>query len=162
MPPFARRKSAVAKAGGRPMSPGAGRPIKFTAPEGWEVGRPSPFLKARFSKTAGDQKAQISVSSLPAAANKWLPNAVRWAGQVGLSSLDETKLTELTEVVTLDGVEGSLIRLVPDEGKGGNATVAAMVKKGSNAWFFKLTGDRDLVTQNDEVLVEFMKTVELP
>ena len=79
-----------------------------------------------------------------------------------MSSLDEAKLSELTEVVTLDGVEGKLIRLVPDEGKGDKATIAAMVKKGANAWFFKLTGDRDLVTQNDTVLVEFMKTVSLP
>ncbi|MDA8563873.1 hypothetical protein N9L06_05410 [Mariniblastus sp.] len=162
MPPFARGGNGM----GRPKNsapPETGiSKITFTPPEGWELGKPSPFLKARFSKTAGEQTAQISVSSLPAAANKWLPNAARWAGQVGLDPADETKLTELTEAVSVDGVDGKLIRLIPDVKEGAKATIAVMVPKGSNAWFFKLTGDRDLVDQNDQVLVEFMKTVKLP
>ena len=162
MPPFAR---AGGPASGRPNSPlknSAGNKISFTAPDGWEPGKPSPFLKARFSKTDEDQTAQISVSSLPASANKWVPNAVRWAGQVGMSSMDETALTEVTESVTVDGQEGKLIRLIPDDAKQEKATIAAMVKKGSDAWFFKLTGDRELVGQNDQVLVDFLKTVKLP
>ena len=164
MPPFA-KKRPFAKPSGNANSlklKSASNQIKFTAPEGWQAGQPSPFLKARFSRTDADQTVQISVSSLPAAANKWIPNAKRWAGQVGMDSLDDTKLTELTEAVSVDGVDGKLIRLIPEADEGDKATIATMVVKGSNAWFFKLTGDRDLVTQSDQVLVEFMKTVKLP
>lgn len=177
--PFAQGGGRSAQSGGRSTQSG-GRPnqgggpsnaaklaatsskIEFTAPEGWQPGKPSPFLKARFSRMDGDQSAQISVSSLPAAANKWLPNVKRWVGQVGLDSLDETELAELTEAITVDGEEGKLVRLVPEEEGLEKATIAVMVKKDSNAWFFKLTGDRDMVKDSDQVLVDFLKTVTLP
>lgn len=158
MPPFARGGM-----GAKPKKPkSASGKIQFAAPKGWQEGKPSPFLKARFSRTDGDKTAQISVSALPAAANKWIPNATRWAGQVGMESLDKTKINELTEAVTVDGVEGKLIRLMPENEEGAKATIAAMVAKGSNAWFFKLTGDHDLVSQSDQALIEFMKTIKLP
>jgi len=153
MPPFA-RGGGGAKA---KMPKLASSKIQFTAPKDWQVGQPSPFLKARFSHTDGDKTVQISVSALPAAANKWIPNATRWAGQVGMGSLEQTKLAELTEPVTVDGVEGKLVRLIPEVEDGAKATIAAMVAKDSNAWFFKLTGDRDLVSESDQVLVDFMK-----
>jgi len=79
-----------------------------------------------------------------------------------MGSLEQTKLAELTEPVTVDGVEGKLVRLIPEVEDGAKATIAAMVAKDSNAWFFKLTGDRDLVSESDQVLVDFMKTVKLP
>ena len=119
-------------------------------------------MKARFSRTEGEQTAQISVSSLPAAANKWLPNAARWAAQVGLDPANETKLLELTEAVTVDGVDGKLIRLIPEDKEGAKATIAVMIPKGPNAWFLKLTGDRGLVNRSEQVFDEFMKTVKLP
>ncbi len=140
----------------------AGNKIDFTEPEGWQRGKPSPFLKARLTRSDGERSAQISVSSLPAAANKWLPNVKRWAGQVGMDSLNEQELAELTEVVTVDGEEGMLVRLVPEDKAREKGTIAAMVKKGANAWFFKLTGDREMVRDSDQVLVEFLKTVTLP
>jgi hypothetical protein len=157
MPPFAR-------AGGtsQTASDSAGGKVRYVVPEGWQAGRPSPFLKARFSRTEGEQSAQISVSSLPAAANKWLPNAKRWAGQVGMSSLSESELAERTSEITVDEHEGKLIRLVPEEAKQENATIAVMVKKGANAWFFKLTGDRKIVDASDEALMDFLGTVKLP
>ena len=162
MPPFAGGGNRMERPRNSPRPETGNNKITFTAPDGWKPGKPSPFLKARFTKTDGEQTAQISVSSLPAAANKWLPNAARWAGQVGLDSADETKLTDLTEAVTVDGVDGKLIRLIPEGKKGAKATIATMIPKGSNAWFFKLTGDRDVVNRSEQVLVEFMKTVKLP
>ena len=156
MPPFAGGRANALNAGS------AGSKISFTAPEGWKPGQPSPFLKARFTQTDGDKSAQISVSSLPAAANEWLPNVIRWAGQLGMSSLGETELDELTESITVDGQAGKLVRLVPEEKEADKATIAAMVKKGSNAWFFKLTGDREMVKESDQVLIDFLKTVKLP
>lgn len=169
MPPFARsggrpvNQTQAKPSQTKPSSAGtAGGQAAFAAPEGWEPGKPSPFLKARFSKTDGERKAQISVSSLPASANKWEPNVARWAGQVGMSALDQSEIGKLTETVTVDGHEGKLIRLIPQEAEQATATVAAMVKKGSEAWFFKLTGDRKLVSESDSVLLDFMKDATLP
>lgn len=162
MAPFARMGNRMGSSDSSARPKKANGDIVFTAPDGWERGEPSPFLKARFSKTDGDQTAQISVSSLPAAANKWLPNAARWAAQVGLDPTNEAKLIGLTEAVTVDGVDGKLIRLIPEDEEGTKATIAAMIPKGPNAWFLKLTGDRELVSRSDQVFAEFMKTVKLP
>jgi hypothetical protein len=161
MPPFAGGRSRPSAGPSRPATAA----VQFDAPQGWTKDPPSMFLKARLRKTDGDRSAQISVSSLPASANKWLPNVKRWAGQLGMNSLDDAALDKLTTKVTVDGVEGQQVALIPaglDDGESPAATVAVMVKKNDNAWFFKLTGDRQLVSDNREVFAAFLSSVKLP
>lgn len=166
-PPFAGGASPFAggsapfAAGGNPMSKGpslAESDLKFTAPEGWAVGRTSSMVPVRFSKTSGEAKAQITVIEMPADANKWEPNVKRWAGQVGLDDLSDQRLAELTTDIKVDQIAGKLVDLVADS-KSENGVIAGMVKREGSAWFFKLSGEKELVSQSREEFETFMESI---
>lgn len=146
--------------GGSPMGRGAPamRALKFTAPEGWSAGKTSSMVQARFSKTDGEAKAQITVTEMPADANQWMPNIKRWAGQVGLDQLTDQQLTTRTSEIKVDEVAGKLVDLAADS-EAEQGVIAAMVKRKGSAWFFKLSGDRGLVDQSREEFEAFMETV---
>ncbi|MCH2183551.1 MAG: hypothetical protein MK108_16250 [Mariniblastus sp.] len=148
-------------AGGNVTRPPVRQPpsgsAKLVVPDGWEEGRTSSIVKARLLKTDGDQSAQISVTELPAAANRWLPNAQRWAGEIGMDESVE-ELEALTREATVDGLPGKRIRLVNPTDEGARATIGLMVVQGDAAWFFKLTGDRDLVKKSEEDFDAFLRS----
>ncbi len=146
--------------------PNASRPLvqkrpsssaEFVTPAGWEEGRTSSIVKARLLKTDGEQSVQISVTEMPAAANRWLPNAKRWAGEIGIDD-SQLDLDSLTSQVTVDGLAGKRIRLVDPSGEGTKATIGLMIVRGDSAWFFKLTGNRDLVKQSEKDFNEFLNS----
>ena len=138
-----------------PVQQPSARSANWTAPEGWEQGQTSSIVKTRLRKTEGEQSAQISVTELPAAANRWLPNAQRWAGEVGMVETAD-QLEALTRDITVAGLPGKQIRLVDPPGDGTKATIGLMVVRGDSAWFFKLTGDRSLVKKSEEDFDEFL------
>ena len=132
--------------------------LKFKSPEGWSAGKTSSMVQARFSKTDGEAKAQITVTEMPADANQWMPNIKRWAGQVGLDQLTDQQLTTRTSEIKVDEVAGKLVDLAADS-EAEQGVIAAMVKRKGSAWFFKLSGDRGLVDQSREEFEAFMETV---
>ena len=132
--------------------------LKFSAPEGWSAGRTSSMVPARFSKTAGEAKAQITITEMPADANDWMPNVKRWAGQVGLDELTEHQLNVRTSEINVDEVAGKLVDLVSDS-ESEQGLVAAMVKRNGSAWFFKLSGEKELVDQSRKEFETFMKSI---
>lgn len=164
-PPFA----GGLRGGAAPFSGGGGGMIgkgpaaanldlKFSAPEGWSAGRTSSMVQARFSKAAGEAKAQITVTEMPADANEWVSNVKRWAGQVGLDELTDQQLTERTSEIKVDDVDGKLVDLVADSDSG-QGVIAAMVKREGSAWFFKLSGEKELVDQSREEFETFMDSI---
>lgn len=150
--PFSGRNASRPLVQKRPSSS-----AEFVTPAGWEEGRASSIVKARLLKTDGEQSAQISVTEMPAAANQWLPNAERWAGEIGIDD-SQLDLDSLTDQVTVDGLDGKRIRLVDPSGEGTKATIGLMIVRGDSAWFFKLTGNRDLVKQSEKDFNEFLES----
>jgi len=126
--------------------------------EGWSAGRTSSMVQARFSKAAGEAKAQITVTEMPADANEWVSNVKRWAGQVGLDELTDQQLTERTSEIKVDDVDGKLVDLVADSDSE-QGVIAAMVKREGSAWFFKLSGEKELVDQSREEFETFMDSI---
>jgi len=110
------------------------------------------------AKTSGEAKAQITVIEMPADANKWEPNVKRWAGQVGLDDLSDQRLAELTTDIKVDQIAGKLVDLVADS-KSENGVIAGMVKREGSAWFFKLSGEKELVSQSREEFETFMESI---
>ena len=131
--------------------------VKHDAPTGWDLGRTSSIVKARLRKVEGEKSAMISVTDLPASANRWAPNVKRWADEVGLEESVDS-LAAGTEEVTVDGMTGNRIRLVNMKDRERNATIGVMVVRGDSAWFFKLTGSRDLVIASEKDFDEFLKS----
>jgi hypothetical protein len=136
--------------------------VRFDTPDGWEKGRTSGMVPVRLQRNSGEKTAQITVITLPAAANEWEPNAKRWASEIGLSALTTDELTKLTSPIEVDGSNGKLLNLLDVQTGSGNATIAGMVKRNGTAWFLKLTGDKELVTESEAAFRAFLGTLKFP
>jgi hypothetical protein len=67
--------------------------------------------------------------------------------------------------IQVGGIDGQFMAAIPDANQPGQSlaargTLAAMVRKGDTIWFFKLSGDRDVVAvqrKNFETLLKSMR-----
>jgi hypothetical protein len=141
---------------------------KFNAPPSWRTMPPSEIRKAAFTIDDGDKKAIVTVIDFRADAGPMiadpLQNVNQWRSAIGLAALDEAALKSVTESVEIDGKPATYARIVadaskPDESKIRLATLAAMVKVGERVWFFKMMGDVELVTSQENEFKSFLKSV---
>ena len=93
-----------------------------------------------------------------------LANVNRWRGEVGLPQVTADELAKVTEPIEIDGQQATLVDAVPDaskhrESKADRGTLAAMLNTGDTIWFFKMTGDRDLVAAERDQFKAFLKSV---
>jgi hypothetical protein len=139
--------------------------FEYVAPEGWSPGRLNSMRRAAFNVADGDRTAEITVMPFPASGPMADPaaQARRWAGEVGLADKSDEELKQTETAVTIDGVEGQQFNLLgPDNADGPRGTLAAMVRRGDQMWFFKMTGDRTLVESQREAFAAFLKSVDFP
>jgi hypothetical protein len=159
-------RPAQAVAAGAATTPAAefAKPAEFTyePPAGWQPGPTSTMRKAAFVVSEGNQKAEVTVMPFPASGAMADPTAQaqRWAGQAGLQ-LSEDELKAATKEVTIGGAEGQQFELLGAEtGEAPVGILAAMVRRGEQMWFFKMTGDRALVEKQREAFGKFVESVK--
>jgi hypothetical protein len=130
--------------------------LRWKTPEGWMEGAPSEFRVASFHVTnsAGEQ-ADVSVIPLPGGAGSDFSNLNRWRNQVGLEPVSEAEFSKLGETVEVDGQPSKLYDAAGDSVQ----ILAAIQRRGGTAWFFKMTGNPELVAQQKPVFIEFLKSV---
>ncbi len=131
--------------------------LKYDIPAGWTQGTTNPIVKVRLTKGAEAEALQITVTQLPADANQWIPNALRWANQVGMD-VDSDFLEKNATDVNVDQLPGKQIRLIPDDVSLKIAILGVMLVREDLAWFFKMTGDRNAVADNEKTFDEFLNS----
>ena len=143
----------------RPSSPAPRKvsqpTIDFDAPEGWDAGKTSSIVVGRFQKKDGDQEVELTIAKMPPV-NEWNLNVRTWAASIGLKDWDDTKISEKSEAVQIDGVDGNKIVLSNDENK--RALMGIMFKKQNTAWLAKLIGDQELVTASEKEFDAFWQS----
>jgi hypothetical protein len=184
MPPFAGGApigaGAPASAGGGATDLPPGHPpistqgttstatLKFDTPTGWQSLGASGIRKAAFRVVDGTKEALVTVIDFSADAGPMMAdpiaNVKRWRGEVGLESPSDAEIKDTMQPIEIDGLEASYVEAVPDaakpaESKSDRATLAAMLTRGEAIWFFKLTGDRDLVAGERDNFKSFLKSV---
>ncbi len=153
------------------MSTGRGAPttsqvsgktgLRFKTPEGWTEGPVSSFVKVRLVKEVGDQKIQISVTDLPAEANRWEPNVDRWMGELGIEVENKQAFVDQnTSEIEVGGLKANRLVLISDKETIEKATVAVMAIRDDLAWFFKLTGPRQMVADHVKDFDQFIESFE--
>jgi len=121
--------------------------------------------KAAFRVAEGESQAEITVIDLPVSGGEQVTqveaNMRRWAGQVGLADLDSEAIEKLIEPITIDGSPGSYAELVsPASAERQLAIFGAMVVRDGKVWFFKMTGDVDLVKSQQDAIRGFLDSVK--
>jgi hypothetical protein len=165
-PPFAGGGVApFASGGAAPFAGGGGQPVgpteklEYDLPDGWTKLDSSMMVPVRLQKEVGDGKAQITIVELPADANEWEPNVIRWANQVSMGGLSKQQFAARTTDLKIDGVEGKQVDLIDLESESKTGMIGGMVKREGSAWFLKLTGNKQIVEDSREAFEQFSQSI---
>jgi hypothetical protein len=135
--------------------------LKWTLPEGWQEVAPGEMRVASFAIQKDGKKADVSVVPLPGMAGGELPNVNRWRGQVGLDAVTEQDLPKLQQKVNVAGSDATLYDFAGETAAGEKSRILATVlHRDDTAWFFKMTGDTDLVAAQKNNFVAFLKSLK--
>jgi hypothetical protein len=145
---------------------GGGAPrLQWKLPPGWQEVAPGEMRVASFKVTGENGKqADVSVVPLPGLAGRDIDNVNRWRGQVGLSPIAKEKLEKQAQAVEISGQAGQLYEM-SGQNPGSSEKMrilAAVSRRDGMAWFFKMTGDDDLVAKQKPAFVDFLKTLAFP
>lgn len=104
--------------------------------------------------------ADVGVVPLPGMAGSDLDNVNRWRGQVGQPPVAKVDLAKLAEPVQIAGQAAQLYEQAGDNPGSGDKTriLAAVLRRGGTAWFFKMTGDDALVAEQKPAFIGFLKS----
>jgi hypothetical protein len=120
---------------------------------------------ASFQVKGKDGKAaDVSVIPLPGLAGSDLDNVNRWRRQVGLEPVKEEDMVKLGEQVEIAGQPGFLFDLSGQRPESTEKAriLAALQRREGVAWFFKMTGDPELIGAQKAAFVELLKSFSFP
>jgi hypothetical protein len=143
---------------GEAASPG----LKYTLPPSWQEAPPGQMRVASFRVTGKDGKqAEVAVVPMPGLMGRDIENVNRWRSTVGLAAVREEDLPKLAQPVQVAGQPGQLYEQAGDNPGSGEKTriLAAVSRQNDVAWFFKMTGDDELVAQQKPAFIEFLKSI---
>ena len=146
-----------------PASESARPQLTWTTPEGWTEVAPGEMRVASFKiQGQNGKQADVSVIPLPGMPGTDDANVNRWRGQVGLPPVSPEELKTSGENVEAAGQPAQIYDIAgQNPGNGGAARILGVIQHRDDAvWFFKMTGDADLVEQQKPAFVAFLKSVK--
>ena len=147
---------------GHPDISSASPGLTWKLPAGWEEVAPGEMRVASFRiKGQNGKLADVSIVPLPGMAGGELNNVNRWRGQVGQPAVTEADLAQLAQPVEIAGQRAQLYEQAgkAPNSDGDSRILAAIQRHSGTAWFFKMTGDDSLVTEQKPTFIEFLKSV---
>jgi hypothetical protein len=142
---------------------GAQAPIRWKLPSGWEEQPPDQMRLGNFIvKGPGGAQAQTTIIPLAGMAGSDLDNVNRWRSQVGLAPITETEMNSQAGKVMIGATEAPLFEISgkPPGKETPSRILVTLLRQGGMSWFFKMTGDDELVQKNKGAFTEFLKSVE--
>jgi hypothetical protein len=137
--------------------------LTWTTPGGWTEVTPGEMRVASFKiQGQNGRQADVSVIPLPGMPGSDDANVNRWRGQVGQSPMSPEELKKSAESVEAAGLPAQLYDLAgKNPGNGESARILGVIQHRDDAvWFFKMTGDADLVEQQKPAFVAFLKSLK--
>jgi hypothetical protein len=156
--------------GGAPFADGRARStarpassnLVHQAPAGWtpgelEVSRGGIAVRreAVYEVKDGEQRVEITVTKLPAAAGATLPNVNRWRGQIGLDPISAEQLEQEKRQLQFGGTPADYVEFTGSE----QGILGVIAERGGVAWFVKLQGHRELVEREQQHFEEFVRSI---
>ncbi|HXT38523.1 MAG TPA: hypothetical protein VN887_00725 [Candidatus Angelobacter sp.] len=147
-----------------PVVAGAPPRIQWKTPPGWVEQTPGGMSVASFL-IPGDasRKAQLSVMTFPGegASELSLVNIVR--ENAGLSPVSDEELARLVETVKVGRSAAKLVDLTGAMNASSNAPpnriLVAVLARGGITWFFKLSGDATVVSEQKSAFLDFLNSI---
>jgi hypothetical protein len=137
--------------------------LTWKTPAGWTELPTSQMRVASFSiKSPEGRQASVSVIPLAGGAGGDLANVNRWRDQVGQPPVAAEELAKLGQNVVVAGQTATLYDIAgKDPASAQPARILAAVQhRDGAAWFFKMTGDDQLVAEQKSAFIEFLKSTK--
>ncbi len=141
-----------------------GRQIRWETPDGWQTRPLTQFINRGYYLLPGPPEArpELTISAYPGAAGGLDANLNRWRGQLGLEPLDSEALAAELETIEVSGMELVLCDFTGNAPDGSpSRTLGAVIEFPDETWFFKLTGNPDVLTVSHPTFGAFLRTLEL-
>jgi hypothetical protein len=140
--------------------------LHFKAPNGWAEQPAGSVRVASFNLVGSEgRKADMSVTQFPGDVGGDLANVNRWRGQIQLAPLSAADLPKEVREEDFPAGHFSLVDMVSDkpiiEGKYHSRILGAWLKQPDRTWFFKLSGESDLVEAQKSAFEDFLKSVTI-
>ena len=147
---------------GMDMGMGSRPRMSYEVPAGWSESPASAMRVASFKIEKDGKQADFSVIPLAGQAGGEAANVNRWRGQAGLGPLEEADLKKTAEAVKVAGDAAELYDISgTNPGSGDSMRILCVIQhRDGLAWFYKLSGDADLVASQKPALLAFLKSVE--
>jgi len=139
--------------------------LTWTVPQGWEEAPPGEMRVASFRvRGSVGKQADVSIIPLGGLAGGDLANVNRWRSQLGLASAAEADLSRIGQAIQIGGQSAQLFDQSGTIAASGEAAriLGAIQHRGDTAWFFKMSGDEELVRQQKTLFIEFLKSLKFP
>jgi hypothetical protein len=148
---------------GLPAPDNSGLPkLNYTLPDGWKEKPLTQLRVASFEISENGKAVDVSVIPLGAMSGGDAANVNRWRGQVGQAPLDEDALAKLAEKVEVAGQPADLYDIAGTSPGSGDAEriVGTMLHTDVATWYFKMSGDANLVEKQKANFTAFLKSVD--
>ena len=126
--------------------------VSYKVPDSWEEFASIGIRKANFKVIENTGSAEITVLTFPGDVGGQLANINRWRGEIGLYVSAPEGIANDTENLEIDGHQGLYVRL---EGET-RSTLGVILPLNDNTWFFKMTGDTNVVFANEPKMKQFL------
>ena len=135
--------------------------LTWAAPDHWASKPLGAMRRGSFTARNAAGEADCSIFVFPAATNPLLANINRWRGQIGLVPLTEAQLPAESATFENAGLSFTTVDLVGQAPAGGAPTrvLGAILYRGEEAWFFKLSGPDAVVSAESTSFLDFLRTV---
>ena len=152
--------------GANPQSAAEARDrLAWQLPTGWTEQAPSSMRVASFAVSdANGQTAEVAAIPLPGVTGRDLDMVNMWRSQVRLEPIQPGEMDRLMTKVTVASAEGRLFDMAgttpPEGAKFPLRVLVAILDREGTAWFFKMTGDDQLVSEQKPAFVDFLKSLQ--
>jgi hypothetical protein len=158
----------IAATGGAPSAAPPADVPAFEAPAAWQAAPAGGMNRAAFRVAADGREAEVTISNVSNSAGPMFADplaiANMWRSSVGLPEIAADQFGEVSESIEIGGRAATYVAIIPepaqaDPSRAAQATLGAMVRAGEQVWFFKMKGDRGLVTDMQGEFKTFLKSV---
>ena len=155
---------APAAMGGPPMAARPRPEVTWTLPEGWKETAPGRLGVAAFNVAgASGKEAQVSITPLPSLGGREADIVNMWREQLGLAAIPAEDALKQLAAVEVAGEAGKMFELAnrPEGATGTVGVVTAFVHRSDASWFYRFSGDAEVVTAQKPAFLTFLKSVRV-
>jgi hypothetical protein len=144
-----------------PPAPEPERPqLAWTLPAGWAQAQAGQMSVASFAVADAQGGANITITPLPNLAGREEAVINMWREQVELGPLQSDEVARALTPTVVAGAQGQAFEIAGSRGGKPTRTVTAILHRGAESWFFKMSGDDATVIAQKPAFFEFVKTIQ--